>query len=115
MASRALVRRSIGVALLAGALIAHGLAGYFAQELIAEAAILALLALSLDLLATCGLISFGHAGLLGVGAYAFAGMTVLAGTSPGPALAAAIAAGALVACVVGLFAVRTSGAFFSSW
>jgi branched-chain amino acid transport system permease protein len=110
--TRALVRRSIGVALAAAALIAHGVAGFFAQELIAEAAILAILALSLDLLATCGLVSFGHAGLLGVGSYAFAGLTVLAGASPNLALPAAVAAGALAAGVVGTFAVRTSGAFF---
>jgi branched-chain amino acid transport system permease protein len=87
-------------------------AGFFTQELIAEAAILSILALSLDLLATCGLISFGHAGLLGVGAYAFGGLTVLAGISPNLALPAAIGAGALAALVAGAFAVRTTGAFF---
>ncbi len=112
MIARATARRSIGVVLAAAALVAHGVAGFFAQELIAEAAILAILALSLDLLATCGLVSLGHAGLLGVGSYAFAGLTVLAGGNPNLAFPAAIAAGALVAFVVGLFAVRTSGAFF---
>jgi branched-chain amino acid transport system permease protein len=110
--TRTIARRSIGVALAAAALIAHATVGFFAQELIAEAAILAILALSLDLLAACGLVSFGHAGLLGVGCYAFAGLTVLAGASPSIALPAAIAAGAMVAGVVGIFAVRTSGAFF---
>ena len=98
MASRAFVRRLIGVALILVALIGQSVAGFFAQELIAEAAILAIFALSLDLLATCGLISFGHAGLLGVGCYVFAGLTVLAG--------------GVVAFIVGLFAVRTTGAFF---
>ena len=112
MITRTIARRSIGVALAAAALIAHATVGFFAQELIAEAAILAILALSLDLLAACGLVSFGHAGLLGVGCYAFAGLTVLAGASPSIALPAAIAAGAMVAGVVGIFAVRTSGAFF---
>ena len=112
MASRAAVRRAIGAALAVAALVGHGAAGFFAQELIAEAAILAILALSLDLLATCGLVSFGHAGLLGVGCYAFAGLTVLAGGNPNLAFPAAVLAGALVAFVVGMFAVRTSGAFF---
>jgi branched-chain amino acid transport system permease protein len=112
MADRTFVRRSIGVALIAVALVAHALAGFFAQELIAEAAILAIFALSLDLLATCGLVSFGHAGLLGVGCYVFAGLTVLAGGNPNVAFPLAIVAGAVVACVVGLFAVRTTGAFF---
>jgi branched-chain amino acid transport system permease protein len=112
MASRTFLRRAIGVALMAVALLAQRLAGYFGQELIAEAAILAILALSLDLLATCGLVSFGHAGLFGIGCYAFGGLTVVTGGSPGLALASAIVAGAAAACLVGLFAVRTSGAFF---
>ena len=112
MASRALVRRSIGVALVVAALAGQRFAGFFTQELIAEAAILAIFTLSLDILATCGLVSFGHAGLLGVGAYMFAGLTVLSGVAPGLAFPAAIAAGAGAAFVVGLFAIRTSGAFF---
>ena len=64
MVTRAVLRRSIGVALAVAALAGQQLAGLFTQELIAEAAILSIVALSLDLLATCGLISFGHAGLL---------------------------------------------------
>jgi branched-chain amino acid transport system permease protein len=112
MASRTVVRRSIGVALVVAALAGQRLAGFFTQELIAEAAILSMLALSLDLLATCGLVSLGHAGLLGVGAYVFGGLTVLAGVGPNLAFLAAIAAGALAALVVGTFVVRTTGAFF---
>ena len=49
---------------LAAALAGCKLSSYFTQDLIAEAAILAVFALSLDFLATCGLVSFGHAGLL---------------------------------------------------
>ena len=112
MARRNVIRGSSGVLLLVVALAGQRLAGFFAQELIAEAAILAIFALSLDLLATCGLVSLGHAGLLGVGAYAFAGLTVLAGVAPGLAFAAAVIGGAVAAFLVGLFAIRTSGAFF---
>lgn len=112
MANRTLVRRLIGVVLILAALIGYAFASFFAQELIAEAAILAIFALSLDLLATVGLISFGHAGLLGVGCYVFAGMTVLVGGSPNLAFPAAILAGTIVAFLVGLLAVRTTGAFF---
>ncbi len=112
MASGNLVRGLAGVALLAGALTGQRFAGFFAQELIAEAAILGIFTLSLDFLATCGLVSLGHAGLLGVGAYLFAGLTVLSGLPPAFALAAAIAGGALAAFVVGLFAIRAQGAFF---
>jgi branched-chain amino acid transport system permease protein len=112
MPSRVVLRRAIGVLLVVVALGAQRLAGFFAQELIAEAAILALFALSLDLLASCGLISFGHAGLLGIGCYVFAGLTVLAGGSPNVALPVAVASGAVVALLVGSLVVRTSGAFF---
>jgi branched-chain amino acid transport system permease protein len=112
MPSRVFIRRSIGVILIVVVLAIQSTAGFFAQELIAEAAILALFALSLDLLATCGLISFGHAGLLGVGCYVFAGLTVLAGGNPNIALPVAVVAGAVVAFLVGSFAVRTTGAFF---
>ena len=50
MASRTFIRRSIGVVLIVVALIAQAMASFFAQELIADAAILAIFALSLDLL-----------------------------------------------------------------
>ncbi|MDB5569372.1 MAG: branched-chain amino acid transporter permease [Hyphomicrobiales bacterium] len=110
--TRHMLRRSIGVALLIGALVANRFAGFFAQDLIAEAAILAIFALSLDLLATSGLVSFGHAGLLGVGGYIFGGLTVLLGLPPALGVLAAVAGGLAVAFVVGLFAVRTTGAFF---
>ncbi len=82
MVSRTFVRRSIGVALVVAALVGQSMAGFFTQELIAEAAILAILALSLDLVASAGLVSFGHAGLLGVGCYVFAGLTVLGERQP---------------------------------
>ena len=72
----------------------------------------ALFTLSLDFLAACGLVSLGHAGLLGVGAYMFAGLAVLKGVPPGFAFVAGLAAGAAAAFLAGLFVVRTSGAFF---
>lgn len=110
--SRAFIRRSIGAGLLLCGLFAHVFGGFFTQELIAEAAILAVFALSLDLLATCGLVSFGHAGLLGVGAYMFAGVTVKLAASPLLAIGMAIIAGAVMGWIVGLFVIRTTGAFF---
>lgn len=112
MVSRTFFRRSLGAAIILVALTAQAFAGFFVQELIAEAAILAIFALSLDLLAIAGLISFGHAGLLGIGCYVFAGMTVLMGGTPNIAFPLAIASGAVVAFLVGLFAVRTTGAYF---
>jgi len=112
MANRTFVRRGIGVVLIVAALLAQRFSSFFAQELIAEAAILGIFTLSLDLLATCGLVSFGHAGLLGIGAYAFGGVTVLMGLPPSVAIVAAVLGGIVVSFLVGLLAVRTSGAFF---
>jgi branched-chain amino acid transport system permease protein len=75
--------------------------------------IFAIAALSLELLiGVGGLVSFGHAAFLGVGAYA-AG--ILASHSLGTlslALPAAIAASALFALATGAIAVRTRGVYF---
>jgi branched-chain amino acid transport system permease protein len=106
------IRIAIGAAVAVLGLAWQLLAGEFAQELFAEAAIMALFALSLDFLARSGLVSFGHAGFLGVGAYAFGGFTVLLGLPPALGLVLGVAAGALVGLAVGVFAIRTTGAFF---
>ncbi len=94
------------------AIVSYFLVGAFGRELMAEIAIFAIFAMSLDLLALCGLVSFGHAGFFGIGAYIFGGLTVLAGWPPGAAMLAAIVAGALIAAIAGLFVLRTSGVFF---
>ncbi|MGE3245600.1 MAG: branched-chain amino acid ABC transporter permease, partial [Beijerinckiaceae bacterium] len=106
------IRIWIGAAVAAASIAVQQLSGFFLQELIADAAILSLFALSVDLLARSGLVSFGHAGFLGLGAYAFGGLTMLAGLPPWLALVAAMAGGVLAGLVVGVFAIRTSGAFF---
>jgi branched-chain amino acid transport system permease protein len=75
--------------------------------------IFAIAALSLELLiGVAGLVSFGHAAFLGIGAYA-AGM--LASHGHGTlvlALPAALAASALFALLTGVIAVRTRGVYF---
>lgn len=59
-----------------------------------------------------GLLSLGHALLLAAGMYA-TGLLVTAGGWPaGPAFAAGLAAAAGVACLLGLLALRTTGAAF---
>jgi branched-chain amino acid transport system permease protein len=112
MAGNDLLRRISALVIGAIALVGQVLANPFGHELIAEAAIFAIFAMSLDLLAVSGLISFGHAGFLGIGAYAYGGLTVLLGWPPGPAVVAAVLVGAAIAAVVGLFVLRTSGVFF---
>ena len=99
------------MALLPVAISAFG--GSYLLSLGERVMIFAIAALSLELLiGIAGLVSFGHAAFLGVGAYA-AGM--LASHGHGTlafALPAAIVASALFALLTGAIAVRTRGVYF---
>src|SRR5262249_14471054 len=90
-----------------------GFAGSYTLLIAQRAMIFAIAALSLELLVGAGgLLSFGHAAFLGIGAYA-AG--VLASHHLGTlslALPAALAASALFALSTGAIAVRTRGVYF---
>ncbi|AKU11520.1 branched-chain amino acid ABC transporter system, permease protein [Azoarcus sp. CIB] len=87
--------------------------GYY-NELIAKIMIMAIFALSLDLLVGfTGLVSFGHAAFFGVAAYS----VVLLSPKYDPGnlllvLPGAVFTGAAVAFVVGLFVLRTKGIYF---
>ena len=100
--------------LLAGVAVAVWFgSGYFGKELLAEVAILAIFAMSLDLLVgVAGMVSLGHAGFLALGAYATAAATVLWGWPPAAALALSVVTAALIAAGVGTFVIRLSGVFF---
>ncbi|HEY6003675.1 MAG TPA: branched-chain amino acid ABC transporter permease [Anaeromyxobacter sp.] len=97
------------------ALAAFPLAGGpFYVELVGKVMILAIFAMSLDLLVgTTGLVSFGHAAYYGIGAYALALLAPrydaanLWATLPRSILAAALAA-----LVVGALVVRVKGVYF---
>ena len=86
----------------------------FYIELVAKIMIMAIFALSLDLLVGhTGLVSFGHAAFFGVGAYALA----LLAPKGAPAslwltLPAAVAAAGVAALAVGVFVLRTRGIYF---
>jgi branched-chain amino acid transport system permease protein len=86
----------------------------FYGELVTKVMILAIFAMSLDLLVgVTGLVSFGHAAFFGIGAYTVA----LLSPRYEPAnlwvtLCAAVAASALCAAVVGALAVRVKGIYF---
>ncbi|WP_374447160.1 branched-chain amino acid ABC transporter permease [Stella sp.] len=101
-------------ALIAAAAIGYWLvSGYYGKELLAEAAITAILAMSLSLLVGhAGLISLGHAAFFGIGAYALAGLAQFLGWAPAMAMAGAVLVGAAVAFAVGWIAVRLAGVFF---
>ena len=86
----------------------------FYTELVTKVMILAIFALSLDLLVGyTGLVSFGHAAFYGIGAYALG----LLAPKYDPAnlwltLPAAMFGAGLAALVVGVFVVRTKGIYF---
>jgi branched-chain amino acid transport system permease protein len=90
------------------------LAGTFYLQLFAKIMIMAIFAMSLDLLVGfTGLVSLGHAAFFGVGAYA---LLVLSppyqAASLWLSLAAALAAAALAALLVGILVVRSAGVYF---
>lgn len=106
-------RHAIAGLTFAGLFVYGTQAEYFGLELLAEIAVFAILAMSLDLLAgVAGLVSLGHAAFLGIGAYLFALLAVNWGWPPGLALVVAPLATAAVALVVGAVVTRVRGVFF---
>lgn len=84
------------------------------KPLATEIMIYALFALAFNLLlGHTGIISFGHAGYLGVGAYAGAMVVYYGGVGVWVSLLAAMAGGTLVAVMIGLLAVKRKGAYFA--
>ncbi|WP_376093690.1 branched-chain amino acid ABC transporter permease [Roseomonas sp. CCTCC AB2023176] len=107
------LRWTIAAALVLAALVTWGKAGFFGQSLLAELAIFAIFAMSVDLVAgLVGLMSIGHAMYFGFGAYAVALLTTELGVSAGTALLLAVAGAAVVAALVGAVIVRFSEIIF---
>lgn len=90
------------------------LAGTFYLQLFAKIMIMAIFAMSLDLLVGyTGLVSFGHAAFFGIGAYAlFVLSPQYAAASLYLSLPMAIGAAAVAAAVIGLLVLRASGVSF---
>jgi branched-chain amino acid transport system permease protein len=85
----------------------------FYLDLVRRIMILAIATISLNLiLGYGGLISFGHAAYLGVGAYAVGILGFYGFSSGWLHLAVAVAASALVAAAIGAVSIRTSGIYF---
>ena len=86
----------------------------FYTELIAKTLVMALFAMSLDLLVGfTGLVSFGHAAYFGVAAYAVALLSPkYEAASLWYVLPASVGLAALAALVVGIFVLRTKGIYF---
>jgi len=100
-------------ALLLVALFPLSGAGFYV-ELTTKIMIMAIFALSLDLLVGwTGLVSFGHAAYFGVGAYALAILSPKAeAAGMWSSLGVAIVVAAACAFVVGIFVLRTRGIYF---
>ena len=100
--------------LLAALLAFPSFGSDFYVELVAKTLVLAIFAMSLDLLVGfTGLVSFGHAAYFGIAAYAVAMITPKYDpASLWLALPAAIIAAGLAAFVIGLFVLRTKGIYF---
>lgn len=86
----------------------------FYAQMVARMMILAIFAMSLDLLlGVTGLVSLGHAAYFGLAGYALAFLTPEAGpASLWWTLPVAVGASALAALVIGFFVVRTHGIYF---
>jgi branched-chain amino acid transport system permease protein len=86
----------------------------FYAQMVARMMILAIFAMSLDLLqGVTGLVSLGHAAYFGLAGYALAFLTPAdSAVSLWWTLPAAVAASALAALVIGFFVVRTHGIYF---
>ena len=85
----------------------------FYLDLVRRIMILAIAAVSLNLiLGYGGLVSFGHAAYLGVGAYAVGILGFYGVTNGWAHIAVAIGASALVALAIGAVSIRASGVYF---
>ena len=109
--------RSVQLLLALGllALLAFPFAGQdFYTQMVTRMMILAIFAMSLDLLqGITGLVSLGHAAYFGLAGYVLAFMSPAdAGANILTTLPLAVLAAALVALVIGFFVVRTQGIYF---
>ncbi len=101
------------LALIAVPPIAAALNQLFYVDLVRRIMILAIAAVSLNLiLGYGGLVSFGHAAYLGIGGYAVGILAFYGVTNGWLHLAVAIGASALVAAAIGAISIRTSGIYF---
>ncbi len=101
------------VLLFGGALAAALFVDAYRLTIVIEIAILVIFVLSIDfLVGYSGLVTFGHAGFMGVGAYALAYLSHFLGWPVGVAMLAGVALGAVSGIVIGALVTRVSGVFF---
>ncbi|PLX39140.1 MAG: branched-chain amino acid ABC transporter permease [Hyphomicrobiales bacterium] len=106
-------RTIILFAALAGLAIYAATGGYFSREIVIEIAILAILAVSLDVCAGFGgMVSLCHGAIMGISAYVYAILTAKFGLPNLPSAVAAVAAASVFGTLVGWITGRTSGIYF---
>ncbi len=108
-------RRTLALAVAVALLALFPVTGLaFYLELVTKVMILAIFAMSLDLLVGCtGLVSLGHAAYFGIGAYALAlAAPRYEAASLWLTLPASVAVAGLAALLVGAFAVRVKSIYF---
>jgi branched-chain amino acid transport system permease protein len=111
---RKLVLVIILLACVAALIAFPALAGRFYLQLVSKIMIMAIFAMSLNLLVGCtGLISLGHAAFFGVGAYTLMLMSPqYAAASLWLSLPVAVVAAGAAALLIGLLVLRSSGVYF---
>ncbi len=110
-----MVRRILPWLALLALILLPAIAGKFYVELVAKIMIMAVFALSLDLLVgVTGLVSLGHAAFFGLASYvvALAAPDKYTAASLWTSLPLAVAASALLALAIGALALRTRGVYF---
>ena len=107
------LRVTLAVLLFSAGIIAAFTASTYGRELLAEIAIAAIVAMSLDFLAGYGgMVSLGHAGFYGAGAYVYAALCTKYGVSPFAAIGSAVAFGGIAGWLIGMATSRAQGIFF---
>ena len=102
----------LGLALLAAIWLPFGLSSFWVN-LATQALFFGLFALSINLISGYGgMVTLGHAGMLGVAGYGLGILTVDYGWSLGAAVVAALVAAAVASAFFGILAVRTRGTYF---
>lgn len=95
---------------LVAALLLPAIGSVYYTRFATQIAIFGMAAVSVDLLVGyAGLVTFGQAAFFGVGAYVAGMLTVAGVTDAWIVWPAAVAVTAVIACVIGVFALRTSG------
>lgn len=99
--------------LFGGLFVAALVSGAYWLTIVTEIAIFVVFALSVDfLVGYAGLVTFGHAGFMGVGAYTLAYFSHFMGWPVGWAILVAVGVGAVAGIAIGWLVTRVSGVFF---